>query len=513
MMMGQILTVPIAIEATKESYRLLSVHHGDCEQKSSTNRPLRAELRYALADSRAHCQLWWVDVPSAVAQAFVWDVFDVAIDETTTAMVELKSIVASIPGLTLSDKPIESHWRNANDNAQPLFDCHPQRFRQMVHGAKHIAQIANQLSDTAYTSEVMHEIAGALLSPNHSRPTVLRHRITSHDKNPRAFHKMVELGMFYCEFVRTGKQIFSFPAAMVEMFRHTDVDDLPLESLQFPFPSFYVHFGAQNDLELTSGWPVDGVYVSVIENSAIQFALTAAPPSVGAYALWDSIAEPVYVQAIAADKFKIGVGLAVDEVVGAKIAELREQVQGKYELKADDLREIEADEGVQLQDVSRQAARKELANLPAQHAVWTQALKIAVNAIAYLSTYQDDIEVQWPSGTPRALLTQTDSGTWKQRQRARSKLASLGFSAIRLCGTRMMQDAQTAHADGRSRVERAATWVRGTWVHQPYGPRRALRKLRWRIPHRRGVVKAGEEVHGHIYLPVSDSGETSDVLP
>jgi len=46
---------------------------------------------------------------------------------------------------------------------------------------------------------------------------------------------------------------------------------------------------------------------------------------------------------------------------------------------------------------------------------------------------------------------------------------------------------------------------RGHWRRQAYGPKRALRRLKWILPHlvRHGIVDADEKVLGHDYI-VSD---------
>jgi hypothetical protein len=320
----------------------------------------------------------------------------------------------------------------------------------------------------------------------------------------------MDLGLFFADFCRCGREIFDFPAAMIEMFRKTDVDDIPLAAIKAPYPCFYLYFGPQRDLETKPGWHPDGAYVAIIgagDNTVMQMALTSAPPDEASYAAWLSNPEPAYVQAVAAERLKLGVGEATDLVLSDKMAELRKQIanppgDGMIREAVESLGgEGTRLDGMEFSDNTANFARKELEGLPALHAAWQQMLRLVVNALAYLSAYPEDIRTEWPKKAPQDLCLKLQNGSPKQQQRARSHLAALGFTAIHLCGKGFRDqppEAGLPSAPGEQ-APRKQTWVRGHWYNQAYGPQHSLRRLKWRMPHLRGGEESPDEP-GHIYL-------------
>lgn len=90
-------------------------------------------------------------------------------------------------------------------------------------------------------------------------------------------------------------------------------------------------------------------------------------------------------------------------------------------------------------------------------------------------------------------------GKPKEKQRARSKLAALGYVPIHLCGQRIVDDRESAKL-GISDTHVSAHWRRGHWRNQVHGPGRLLRKLIWVMPSLIGAAKDGARDTGHLYL-------------
>jgi hypothetical protein len=214
-----------------ESLQDLRHHH-----ERLNRHPLKAELRYVRTGSTsAHFQLWWVDVPSPVASAFAWDAFDVTITDTAeldrfvtqTGFSELRVTTGGVSPALHRTIP-----------AGPLFHYQPQRFRSMVPFAKRLVHLASEPVSTMFTLEGLNAVAAEYMTSDRDiGSTILRPKIANPDKRSR--DAVIQLGVFFCEFNRTGRQIFDFPPSLVEMFRHTDVDDIPLDALQFPYPCFF----------------------------------------------------------------------------------------------------------------------------------------------------------------------------------------------------------------------------------------------------------------------------------
>ena len=482
----------------QESLKELRAHHHSLE-----SRPLKAELRHVrTGPGSVHFQIWWTGVSSRVANDLVWDAFDVEIGHAEnlnkfTSRVDTAELRVTggdvLPGF---HKPVPD---------VPLFRYQPQRFRAFVPFAKNLVHLAENSGDTMFTADTINAVAQEYIQ-NQRDPGALMIRPRITNRNKRELRDITELGLFFCEFNRTGRQIFDFPHTLIEMFRHTDVADIPLDALQFPYPCFYLYFGPQTDLETKPGWHPDGAYVSVLgETKHIQMLLTSAPPDVATYARWLSHHEPIYAQAMSPEMTKIGVGEATEMVLAEKINELRKQINGPglpIEAAVDDLRAegVDVPDGMKIGDASQRNARAELEALPAKQAAWREMLNLVVNALAYLSAYPEDIDQRWPDNTPRSLYLQSQDGTPKQKRRARSKLSSLGYTSVHMCGRRIRQNASLPSDPANETSTRKPTWVRGHWVRQPYGPKHSLRRLQWRMPHLRNATETpSPEETGHIY--------------
>lgn len=459
----------------------------------------RYRLRYECLSTAVRVELWWYDVPSVVP-TMLWERFEIELPTGSGAEQFMRSTAAA-----LAVPAFAGHCAVARPMQEPaLFQYHPGRFRSLIPYAKTCAQLGQSAVHCAMSSQTMQAIAEAISQADEERIATqqaeFRWRVAVPSRQLMADRPA--LALFFTEFNRCGRQIFDFPTKMIEMFRQTSVDDVPFELLKLRYPCFYLHFGPQRDLELAPGWHPDGAYVSTLgEAQHLQMALTAAPPDVETYAQWDSHPDPTYIQAFPPELLRVGAGEAVDRVLSDRMAELSKQVAGKSDF-AQAFEQLRASGALPpgAQSAQTRNASKELAALPAQHAAWSQMLRLVVNGLAYLSAYPEDIQTQWPRKTPQSLLAQVQGHTPKQRQRAASKLAALGFSPIHLCGMqfRLATENDTA-SDGARSVQ--THWRTGHWKRQPYGPQMSLRKLQWRQPvmvNPREPVE--DEALGHIYL-------------
>lgn len=461
-------------------HRLSCLAHGELDKT-------RAEIRIgATSDDTVTVQLWWVGVPSLVAHEFLWDDCEVLASDPKAVVSELD---IERLGLSVGSATPKVISRPSVTNV-PMFEFHPQRFRSLHPLGKEMASSSH--NEIGFTHSTMQRAANSLMAAQRTatQETPLRNQI-SHDSR-KQFNDVVQLAMFFSDFYAAGKQIFSFPPALSAMFRRTDVNDIPLDALQMPYRTIYLSFGAQADLTTPDGWLVDGAYVSMLgDNEVMQFALTFSPQEHSHYARWAEYVEPVYIQAMNSQMMKIGVGEAADQVLSNKVAELRKQITTPKELAKS--------EGIR--DISAENASAELERITELHKVWSEALKLVINALAYLGSYPDDISSKWPDKTPQRLYLQTQDGTDKQRRTAVSKLAALGYTPIHLCGKQFNEQVTETSTRSTDHVANKPTWVRGHWVRQPYGPGRTLRKLQWRMPLLRNAnVSETEEPMAHLYL-------------
>lgn len=132
--------------------------------------------------------------------------------------------------------------------------------------------------------------------------------------------------------------------------------------------------------------------------------------------------------------------------------------------------------------------------------VMRAALRLAINALCYLTAYPDDVRREWPDGTPDRLRLQATSGSEKERGRARSKLEALGYIPVHICGVGMTA---SESAGWRAPLSLHTNhWRRGHWRQQAYGEKWSLRKLIWVMPVLVNAAQPGGEdgPPGHMYL-------------
>ena len=153
----------------------------------------------------------------------------------------------------------------------PLFRYHPERFRQTRRYVGRVPKMlqANGLSDNANSEQGIQLLCGEIISDlNHyGLKEPLRDKLKSPTPPAASIHDEFSMYVLHREFSKSGKQIFDLTGPLVEMFKNTSVDDIPVDLLSSPYPSYYIHFGEQSDLEFKAGWFVDGAYVQHIPES------------------------------------------------------------------------------------------------------------------------------------------------------------------------------------------------------------------------------------------------------
>lgn len=340
------------------------------------------------------------------------------------------------------------------------------------------------------------------------RDIPLRPRLANTAGGSQAIDATMTLAMKWGRYVQSGRQIFDFPPSMVEMFKETDVEDIPLNMVRMPYTCQYLYFGAQPDLELEPGWFIDGAYVERFqEDGDFAVTVTACPADHSQSHLWPGYAEPYFSQGFLERFRTTDLGTAVDEVLAEEMATHNKrinEVPGSKDITAEVTAEAVAagediPEGVQLVDQSGVNSRVRLDTTSRRFPVYRAALRLVVNALCYMTAYPDDVEASWPEGTPERLKAQTTSPKFKEARNAKSKLEALGYVPVHFCGRAWTQPAVPSSGTGRKGV--ATHWRRGHWKRQPHGEGRKLRKLIWIMPTLVGREDAaGDDPLGHIYL-------------
>ena len=197
--------------------------------------------------------------------------------------------------------------------------------------------------------------------------------------------------------------------------------------------------------------------------------------------------EVTYTQDLIFDSNTISISEAVSRSLDERLLDLKKRIVDQKQKKLG--------ENIVIVDAVM-AKIRELVTIR-RHPVYKKALDLAVNALCYITAYPDDIKEVWPEGTPINLTLKAEAGSSKEQQRAKSKLAGLGYSPVHLCGQRIVLHSNTNLNEGH---HLKTHWRRGHWRNQAYGQGRELRKLIWIMPSLIGTKQDTTPIEGHIYL-------------
>lgn len=367
------------------------------------------------------------------------------------------------------------------DSNEALQRYHPERYRK---GRPVIRQLEKQFSGMRFelATIAVFENVQEILAVQYNEDISLVPR----DDRPEFLHVLMSdfsMAMHYLAFVGAGRNIFHFGAGLTQAFRRTDVADFAIGEIVLPYQTVYLSFGAQADLEpFGDGAKIDGAYITDNSERCIQILLTTR--GLPSDKPWFNRWEKYYYLSL--DKADLTM-----TVVAACEAALKKEIElslggvAKHEAKAAEL-------GIKSR--AHQTAIERVAEYRRAFPVFMESLKLVINGLAYLSHYRDDIEKRWVDGTPPSMIDKIARAvTHKEKQRATSKLLSLGYTIVNLCG---MEFDKTGGAQGAG-GEMSAHWRRGHWRIQPHGKGRTLRKRVWIMP---VLVRSDLELKaGHIY--------------
>lgn len=307
--------------------------------------------------------------------------------------------------------------------------------------------------------------------------------------------KEISYTLTYAMFCKSGRNIFDIDAALVEMFHHTEVGDIPLSTIQTPFDNLYLHFGPQDNLSMFGGeYVVEGAYV-VFRTELLQVWLATRRVD-GQRPHIVSVPDRYYYLPIPLDSENLTVGealsLAIENEVKAQ--EPSEGWQEAFATVASEARE----QGIHLTSNRERSSEQAKAEVIEGSETFLSAMNLVLNSLCYLTAYQEDIQADWPDDAPASLKEKADHGkTPKERRRAESKLLPMGFTKVRFCRAAQGGNSQNEFATDSPSVR--AHWRRGHWRNQPMGPRdKRTHQLRWIRPTYVGKGEA-KAISGHLY--------------
>lgn len=301
----------------------------------------------------------------------------------------------------------------------------------------------------------------------------------------------------YGSFCANGRNIFDFEPQLLELFRHTDVGDIPASAIRLPFRNCYLAFGLVDDLALTGNRWVDGAYVYTQSVHGKEFLHVDLSTTSGNGVYRGPAAFVIERDIRYHLVFDIAQDRSLADVVAEALAEEENTLQapaGFAEQFAGAAQEA-AQQGVKIRSAREEGGRRRAAELVERFPIFRKALNLVVNALCYLTAYPDGASLEWPADAPPSLTEKADHGaTHKEKRRAESKLLPIGFTRVQFCRVR---DGHGHISPGTPGVKQH--WRRGHWRNQPYGEKRALRKLLWIMPVLVGSESEDGVEPGHIY--------------
>jgi hypothetical protein len=290
------------------------------------------------------------------------------------------------------------------------------------------------------------------------------------------------------EFQASGKVIFDVARPLAKNLLLSDAESIPCSELEFPFPSFYLHFGTESGLA-DEGLGIEGAFVVNYDD---RFTIDLVPTGFG------------QAQYFALRAGEVLIGAPIDTSDGSKpiLQALEDSIDAVLEKNAKTFLEIEAVEAQLLERYGEIVkVPMSVERLDGKRDILRKALGLVVNTLFYLMAEPDDTIEDWESAAPLdalvALETAQKLGTKKTVE---NSLFKAGYIKVRHVGRKFANSVSARAVEHASGIGKSvSTHIRrGHFRRQAYGQDHAFRKTIFVAP---VVVNAekGELLQGRIY--------------
>jgi hypothetical protein len=379
-----------------------------------------------------------------------------------------------------------------------LLRYHPERYRRTRPFSKKVASVYwNTTGTNPPTIESLDAITNIIINtynneislmPRESRPT-----------ETRMLMREPSIASYYGAYCANGRNIFHLNDEILQEFLYTDVEAVPIGLVDFPYDCFYISFGSIKELTLYhENYHIDGAYVFAFDGLPLQIALTTSVSNWDYSSRYEWIFNPdrYYYMAIERSNPSATFGVLIEEA-------LRKELDAhidKGEMLDTGVYEIEG-KSVGVINKRPESARKDQEEISSGFNTFRVALNLVVNTLCYISQYKNEIKESWPKDTPQSLLSKLETAkNPKQTQRVISKLVSMGYTKLKVCGGSFEKPKLSGIGS-----EICPHWRRGHWRQQPYGEGLKERKIIWIRP---TIVRKdkGNPESGHIYEMSKEKG-------
>lgn len=292
--------------------------------------------------------------------------------------------------------------------------------------------------------------------------------------SPVVVSQEIQGSLAWGEWALSGKRIIDCTPELAQAFCRSDCGDMRIADLDVPYPCMYLRFPlSDEDAIFYSGSRVrfEGAYIVARAGISIRVILCGRPvvplsPDEAWRERYDLRIQACHFEKPAQD--------AITCALADDLADLRTHWQQAKDMKV----------STAVSDASFQLLIDRMAE---DHPAYERALRLVLNALAYMQYGGDALAPAWPDEAPARMVRQVDVGTAKEQERGLSKLWALGHVPILKLGGEFTRQFRHPAAGMR------AHWRQGHWRRQAHGPQMSLRKLLWIFPTVVGMQKADED--------------------
>lgn len=292
-----------------------------------------------------------------------------------------------------------------------------------------------------------------------------------------------------------GNNIFYFPNEVSNLFKHTNIDEISIGNLKFPYKTFYLAFGLQDEFDIgsneNSGHYFDGAYIDNLDETTLSVRLTSLSNNYNSKEYRSWLEEPDIT-------FFIGLEFQNEsEYLIDGIDRFIENYKIKFNKIDEQLTENEiVDENTNILKKDDFFRKKRIKRITQNTEKFRDIAKLIFNAICYLTHENKNIiENYTNSPLPSLINNLKKAKNSHEKKRIEAKIKKGGHTKIKICGHDIMKSINSETNTGK---ELSTHWRRGHWRRQPFGSDMNEIKLIWIKPTLVRKDKGSSE-YGHIY--------------